>query len=173
MWGCRPSTSLPFITEAAHPALWSNGLLSDPTPHSFHIPIVSPEEEGGPNVGGSRGRHVPGARCGGPGPVCPTISRPSLPAGVPGYFSRNGLPPVRGVLTLTARWTHLPLAWRIRPAELPNSSTRNEPMHRASVQHRRARGWLTPESSAAESPTFSGSTMASSRRQSPAACPAS
>src|SRR3954469_6112324 len=25
----------------------------------------------------------------------------SLPAGVPGYFSRNGLPPVRGVLTLT------------------------------------------------------------------------
>jgi|tagenome__1003787_1003787.scaffolds.fasta_scaffold20793586_2 hypothetical protein len=26
----------------------------------------------------------------------------SLPAGVPGYFSRNGLPPVRGVLTLTA-----------------------------------------------------------------------
>ncbi len=26
----------------------------------------------------------------------------SLPAGVPGYFSRNGLPPVPGVLTLTA-----------------------------------------------------------------------
>jgi hypothetical protein len=25
----------------------------------------------------------------------------SLPAGVPGYFSRNGLPPVRGLLTLT------------------------------------------------------------------------
>jgi hypothetical protein len=26
----------------------------------------------------------------------------SLPAAIPGYFSRNGLPPVRGVLTLTA-----------------------------------------------------------------------
>ena len=31
-----------------------------------------------------------------------TYQAASLPAGVPGYFSRNGLPPVRGVLTLTA-----------------------------------------------------------------------
>src|SRR6478672_10691013 len=31
-----------------------------------------------------------------------TYPAASLPAGVPGYFSRNGLPPVRGVLSLTA-----------------------------------------------------------------------
>jgi len=31
-----------------------------------------------------------------------TYQAASLPAGAPGYFSRNGLPPVRGVLTLTA-----------------------------------------------------------------------
>jgi hypothetical protein len=31
-----------------------------------------------------------------------TSQAASLPAGVPGYFSRNGLPPVRGVLSLTA-----------------------------------------------------------------------
>ena len=30
-----------------------------------------------------------------------TYPAASLPAGVPGYFSRNGLPPVRGVLSLT------------------------------------------------------------------------
>jgi len=30
-----------------------------------------------------------------------TYQAASLPAGVPGYFSRNGLPPVRGVLSLT------------------------------------------------------------------------
>jgi hypothetical protein len=31
-----------------------------------------------------------------------TYQAASLPAGVPGYFSRNGLPPLRGVLSLTA-----------------------------------------------------------------------